>query len=118
MRPVLPQKSLFAASVALLAFSMLTLVALAAWISRVPQPWTWKAVLAVLCAVLGVVASFFVFRFPSREALVGGIAIMALSLLRVGPMAEWTWASVALIVVTLLLAAPLVHALLRLPDRA
>ena len=117
MRPALPQKTLFAASVALLAFSMITFVAFAAWWSRVTEPWTWKSVLALTCAVLAIVASFVVFRFPSKESLAGGIGVMALSLLRVGPIAEWTWASVVIVAVTLLLVMPLLRALQSLSRR-
>jgi hypothetical protein len=99
----------------LLAFSTLTGLALIAWFSRATDPWTWKSVLALSCAVLGVATSALVWRLPSREALLGGMAVMLLSLLRVGPIGEWTWVSAFMVVVTLALLAPLVHALLLLP---
>lgn len=111
----LPYKSLFGASVSLLAFSTLTGLALVAWFSRTSDPWTWKSVLAIVCTVLGVATSALVWRLPSRESLLGGMAVMLLSLLRVGPIGEWTWVSAFMVVVTLALLAPLVHALLLLP---
>lgn len=113
--PDLPYKSLFGASIALLVFSTLTGLAVLAWFSRTPEPWSWKSVLAIVCTGLGVAASALVWRLPSREALLGGIAVMLLSLLRVGPIGGWTWVSACLIVVTVGLIAPLVHALLLLP---
>jgi hypothetical protein len=99
----------------LLAFSTLTGLALVAWFSRASDPWTWRSVLALACAVLGVATSALVWRLPSRESLLGGMAVMLLSLLRVGPIGEWTWVSAFMVVITLALLAPLVHALLLLP---
>ena len=113
--PNLPYKSLFGASVSLLAFSTLTGLALAAWFSKATDPWTWKSLLALACTVLGVATSALVWRLPSRESLLGGMAVMLVSLLRVGPVGEWTWVSACMVVVTLALLAPLVHALLLLP---
>jgi hypothetical protein len=106
---------LFGASVSLLAFSTLTGLALVAWFSKATDPWTWKSLLALACTVLGVAASALVWRMPSRESLIGGMAVMVVSLLRVGPVGEWTWVSACMVVVTLALLAPLVHALLLLP---
>jgi hypothetical protein len=113
--PDLPYKSLFGASVSLLAFSTLTGLAIAAWFSRASDPWTWKSVLAIACTALGIATSALVWRRPSRESLLGGMAVMLLSLLRVGPIGEWTWVSAWMVVGTLGLLAPLVHALLLLP---
>ncbi len=110
-----PHKSLFAASLALLAYSTLTAVALAAWFARAVTPWTWNSVLATASCVLGVIASAIVWRFPSRPALVAGMVVMLSSLLRVGPFSEWTWVSFTMLIVTTLLLVPLVHALVLLP---
>jgi len=110
-----PHKSLFAASLALLAYSTLTAVALAAWFARAIQPWTWNSVLATASCVLGVIASAIVWRFPSRPTLIAGMVVMLSSLLRVGPFNEWTWVSFTMLTVTTLLLVPLVHALVLLP---
>ncbi|WP_394828386.1 hypothetical protein [Pendulispora albinea] len=113
--PRVPHRSLFAASLALLAYSTLTAVALAAWFARAIQPWTWNSVLATVSCVLGVVSSAIVWCFPSRLALIAGMAVMLSSLLRVGPLQDWTWVSFTMLVVTTLLLVPLVHALVLLP---
>jgi len=116
--PRVPYKSLFAASLALLAYSTLTAVALAAYFARTTQAWTYNSVLATVSCVLGVVASAIVWRFPSRLALIAGMAVMLSSLLRVGPFNEWTWVSFTMLAVTTLLLVPLVHALVLLPPNS
>lgn len=102
--------TVFVASMALLIFSGLTTVALIGWFYRNPAPWNWKSAIAIGCAMLGVTASALVWRAPSRGHAVLGIATMLISLARVGPPVEWTWASYSLVAVTLLLLLPLVNA--------
>jgi hypothetical protein len=99
-----------AASLSLLTFAVLTTLAIVAWFSRAEQPWNWKAVVAMLAAMLGLTTSALVWRAPSRTHVVAGIVVMGLSLLRVGPPSDWTWVSFALLSVTVLLLVPLVNA--------
>ena len=101
-----------AASLALLAFSTLTALALIAWFTHVDEPWSWKAAVAVISVMLGVTTSALVWRVPSRIHLVAGIMVMVMSLLRIGPPEDWSWVSFTLIAVTILLMLPLVHAAL------
>lgn len=98
------------ASLALLFFSALSTFALVAWFYKNPFPWNWKSGLAVGCAVLAVTTSALVWRAPSRGHVVLGICVMLASLVRIGPPADWTWVSFALVAVTFVLLMPLVHA--------
>jgi hypothetical protein len=98
------------ASVALLAFSALTALALAGWFHRSATPWSWKSILALTCTVLGVGTSAVVWRAPSRNAALVGIFVMLASLMRIGPPGEWTWVSFALVAMTFACLMPLVHA--------
>jgi hypothetical protein len=45
-----------------------------------------------------------------------GIGVMLASLLRIGPPADWTWVSFALVAITFVLLMPLVHAAIVLRD--
>jgi hypothetical protein len=98
------------AALSLVLFAILTGLALAAWFATVSEPWTWKGILAVLCALLALVTSVLVWRTPSRTHALLGAAVLALSLARVGKPDEWNWASWTLIMMTGLLMVPLVYA--------
>ncbi len=104
------------ASIALLAFSALTGFALVGWFYRAEMPWSWKSVLSVGCAVLAITTSALVWRAPTRIHAIMGIAVMLFSLVRIGPPADWTWVSFALVAVTFILLMPLVHAAIVLRD--
>jgi hypothetical protein len=98
------------ASMALLFFSALTTFALVGWFHAYPAAWTWRSALAAGCAVMAVTTSALVWRSPSRTHAILGILVMLASLARIGPPAEWTWVSFALVAVTFVLLMPLVHA--------
>jgi hypothetical protein len=98
------------ASMALLLFGALTALALVAWFQKSPGAWNWKSVLTVASVAGAVATSALVWRMPSRIHAILGIVVMLGSLLRIGPPAEWTWASFALVAVTFVLLMPLVHA--------
>lgn len=98
------------ASLALLFFGALTAFALVGWFHNNPTPWNWKSVLAVGCSALAVTTSGLVWRAPSRAHAVLGILVMLSSLARIGPPAEWSWVSFALVAITFVLLMPLVHA--------
>ena len=112
-----PRRAAFLASIALLAFSALTALALFAWFTRSEAPWSWKSVLAIGCAVLAAGASALLWVLPSRTHAVLGIVVMLLSLVRIGSPVEWTWVSFALVALTFLLLMPLVHAAIVLGDQ-
>ena len=103
-------RAALAASLALLAFAMLTTLALVAWFTRAEEPWSWKAVVAMVSAMLGFMTSALVWRAPSRTHVLAGILAMVLSLARIGAPWDWTWVSFALLSVTMLLLVPLVNA--------
>ena len=104
------RRAAFLASLALLFFGALTAFALVAYFHNNPTPWNWKSVLASGCALLSVTTSGLVWRAPSRAHAVLGIIVMLASLARIGPPAEWSWVSFALVAVTFILLMPLVHA--------
>jgi hypothetical protein len=106
------KRAALAASLSLLAFATLTTLALVAWFSRAEHPWSWKSIVAMLSAILGLTASALVWRAPSRVHAIAGIAVMVFSLVRVGPPWDWTWVSFALMSVTALMLVPLVNAAL------
>lgn len=110
------KRAALVASIALLVFSALTAFALVGWFSRNDAPWSWKSVLAVGCAVLAVTTSALVWRAPTRTHAVLGIAVMLVSLARIGAPGDWTWVSFALVAVTFVLLMPLVHAAIVLRD--
>lgn len=110
------RRAAIVASLALLAFSALTALALVGWFREADAPWTWKSVLATSCAVLALGGSALLWRVPARGPALLGIGVMLGSLARIGPPAEWTWASFALVAVTFVLLMPLVHAAIVLPD--
>jgi hypothetical protein len=110
------RRAAFLASIALLTFGALTGFALIGWFYRNEAPWSWKSVLAVGCAILSITTSALVWRVPTRMHAVMGIAVMLSSLLRIGPPADWTWVSFALVAVTFILLMPLVHAAIVLRD--
>jgi hypothetical protein len=109
------QRAARSASYALLAFTLLTVLALGAWFASADQPWGFSSFVAVLSALLGTGATALLWRQPTREHAIGGIAVMGLSLVRVGLPTMWTSYSVALITITALLAIPLVQAAIVLP---
>lgn len=104
------KRAAFLASISLLCFSALTGVALVGWFHRSELPWGWKSALAIGCSLLAVVTSALVWRTPKRMHAMMGIGVVLSSLVRIGPPADWTWVSFALIAVTLILTMPLVHA--------
>ncbi len=111
MIPKGPQyRASIGASLALLAFAGLTMLAVLAWFARAADPWSWRAAVAVMSAVLGVTTSALVWFTPSRNYVLGGMLVMVLSLIRLGPPGEWSWVSLTLLAGTTLLMVPLVHA--------
>ncbi len=97
-------------------FSALTGAALVGWFLRAEHALHWKSVLAAGCAILGAATSALVWRVPSRMHAIMGIGVMLFSLLRIGPPADWTWVSFALVALTFVLLMPLVHAAMVLHD--
>ncbi len=93
-------------SLALLAFSALTGFALVGWFHVSAVPWTWRSMLATGCAGLAAACSALVWRAPSRTNATVSLAVVLVSLGRIGPRQEWTWASALVAGVTLVLALP------------
>lgn len=99
------------ASVALLAFTALTSVALVGWFQQEPEElWTYKSIVALVAALGAVTMSALVWQTPTRRYVHIGAAIMIVSLARIGPPNEWTSKSLVLVAVTFALVLPLIHA--------
>jgi hypothetical protein len=100
---------------ALGAFSGLTALALTAWFASADQPWG-LASFVTLLALLGALATGgLLWRRPLRPYAYAALGVMGFSILRVGLPTQWTWASVALITMTALLAIPVAQAAMVLP---
>ncbi len=105
-----------AASVALFVFATLTLFAVFFWFRRTPAPWTWKGLLAGGCAALALATSALMWSTPSREYAMLGAIIMLASLVRVGLPGDWSWTTLTVLAVTVVLSMPVVHAAIVLKD--
>ena len=97
---------------------MITTVALIAWFARIDDPLQWQAVVAVLSAALGLTAAALVWRAPTRLHVKGALGVLGFSILRIGPPSDWTWTTLTVLVITGLLAIPLVRLLRALPPDA
>jgi hypothetical protein len=113
--PTAAQRAARNASYALLAFTVLTVLSLVAWFLRADQPWGFASFIAVLTGLLGTGATALLWRQPTREHALAGLIVMGVSILRVGLPTDWTWTSVTLLTMTVLLAIPLVQATILLP---
>lgn len=99
------------AALALLAFGLLTALALGAWLAREPDPWDWHAVVTLLSASVSLIAAGSMWRAPRRAWAAVGLGSMALSLIRIGIPTHFDWPLIALPLATGLLMVPVVRAL-------
>jgi hypothetical protein len=106
----IPRKLAIASALALFCFSVLSSVALAAWVSREVDPWDWHAIVTLLAAAGGLTTGALMWRAPSRTHAAVGIAVMVLSLVRIGIPTELSWRLLVWPLVTGLLMLPLVRA--------
>jgi len=58
---------------------------------------SWKSVIALMSAIMGLTTSALVLAGAVADARVAGIVVMAVSLVRIGPPWEWGWVSFALL---------------------
>jgi hypothetical protein len=113
--PTYAERAARNAAYAVLAFTLFTVITLISWFAREDQPWGFSSFVALLSALLGAGATALLWRDPTRQHAIGGLAVMGLSLLRVGFPTSWTGYSFALIALTILLAVPLAQAVIVLP---
>jgi hypothetical protein len=106
----LPKRLVYGASLSLLGFSAFKAVALAANFHSAEDPWSWRTMLAFLCAALGLTAAALVWRAPSRVHLLLGIGVMGASLLGVGLPGDWGLKTFLLVLPTALFLIPLARA--------
>lgn len=112
---LVPGRAVFAASLSLFLFGMMTGLALIAWFARAESPWSWRSAVAALTMTGSLAASVLVWRDPSHRYAFAGIGVLVISLLRTLGPDEWTWASYVLVILTCLALIPLVHLVIVLP---
>ncbi len=113
--PAQNQRLALAGSVALIAFSALTALALVAWFISAVDPWTWKSLVAIAAVVFALTVAVLLWRAPSRDHAIGGLVVLLASLARVGPPSEWNGNTATLFILTFAAAAPLAYAARKLP---
>ena len=107
-----PRNVLVLAAICLFLYAALSLLVLLAYLSVAFDPWTWKSILVLVCAVAAAAdGALILFRSASQAHMAGGLTVMALSTLRVGDPWDWNWASWTILLVTLVLSFPLIRAL-------
>jgi hypothetical protein len=107
-----PRSVLVLAAICLFLYAGLSLLVLLAFVSVAFDPWTWKSILVLVCALAAAVdGALLLFRRATQAHIAGGLTVMALSTLRVGDPWDWNWASWTILIVTLLLSVPLIRAL-------
>ena len=113
--PAQNQRLALAGSIALIAFAALTALALVAWFLSVPDPWTWKSLVAIASVLFSLVVAVLLWRAPTRDHAVGGLIVLFASLARVGAPSEWNGNTATLFILTFAAAAPLAYAARKLP---
>jgi hypothetical protein len=106
----LPKRLVYGAALSLLGFSAFKAVALAANFHSSDDPWSWRTMLALLCAALGLTTAALVWRAPSKAHLTAGLGVMGASLLGVGLPGDWGLKTFLLVLPTALFLIPLVRA--------
>ena len=100
----------------MLLLAAVTLVAVLAYFATTPQdPWTWRALVAIVTIPFSLVCAGLLWRIPTRENAGASLLVIAFSLSRVGLPVDWRVATWVLIGVSLAIAAPVVWAARTLP---
>ena len=111
VNPLYPRSVVVLAAASLGIYSALSLLALAAYLSVAFEPWTWKSLLVLVCAIAAAVDGALLVRKPAQAHVAMGLTVMGLSTLRVGDPYVWNWASFAILIGTLVLSLPVLRAL-------
>jgi hypothetical protein len=99
----------------MLVLAALTLVGVAAYFFSAPEPWTWRSLVALATLPFCVLCAGLLWRAPTRENAGAALLVIGFSLLRIGPPSDWTRATCVLVVVTIVIAAPVLWAARTLP---
>jgi hypothetical protein len=116
-RLIAPRQATHAAAGALWAFALFQGVALVAWFRTAPLPWTVGSVIAITTGAAAVMMSIVVWRAPTRGAVIAGGLVMLASLLRLGLPSSWTVMSAVVFDVTIMVAIPVVRAILAFAEQ-
>ena len=100
----------------MLLLAAVTLVAVLAYFATTPQdPWSWRVLVAIVTVPFSLVCAGLLWRIPTRENAGASLLVIAFSLSRVGLPSDWRSATVAIVVISLAIAAPVVWAARTLP---
>ena len=113
--PVRPPTPALYAAIAMAALAALTTVGVLAYFTRATDPWTWRGLVALATIPFSLVCAGLLWRAPTRENAGAALLVIAFSLVRVGLPAEWTGATYVLMLLTVIVAAPVVWAARSLP---
>jgi hypothetical protein len=109
-----PREALWAA-VAMLVLAGLTTVLVVVYFFVRPEPWTWRALVALATIPFSAVCAALIWRAPTRENAGAALLVVGFSLVRVGLPGDWTTATYVLVGITLVIAAPVAWAVKKLP---
>lgn len=110
-----------AAAFSLFLFVGLNAAAFTAWFLRAYDPWNYKSIIEIASVLLALLAALGLRFSPNRGWVHAGLGALAVSLLRLGPPADWTLMSALVFNLTVLLSIPLARlelAAQRSPDAA
>ena len=104
------------AAVAMIALAALTVVGIAAYFVKTPDPWTWRGLVALATVPFCIVCAGLLWKVPTRENASAALLVIAFSLLRIGLPGEWTTATLVLLVLSGAAAVPVAWAARTLPQ--
>jgi hypothetical protein len=110
-----PPKQARYAAIAMLVLAGLTLIGLAAFFVSTADPWTWRSLVALATLPFCLLCAGLLWRAPTRENAGAALLVIGFSLARIGLPSDWTRATYVLLVITILVAAPVVWAARTLP---
>ena len=113
--PVRPPKPALYAAIAMAVLAGITTIGVLAYFTRTTDPWTWRGLVALATIPFSLVCAGLLWRAPTRENAGAALLVIAFSLVRVGLPAEWTGATYVLMLLTVIIAAPVVWAARSLP---
>ena len=113
--PIKAPKQVRYAVIAMLVLAGLTCIGVAAYFATHGDPWTWRSLVGLATIPFSIVCAGLLWKFPTRENAAASLLIIAFSLVRIGLPDEWTTATYVIILITAVIAAPVVWAARTLP---
>ena len=104
------------AAIAMLVLAALTILGLAAYFAKAGDPWGWRGLVALATVPFCLVCAGLLWKLPTRENAGASLLVIGFSLVRIGLPSEWTTATLVLVLLTAVIAAPVVWAARVLPQ--